>query len=233
VRLNEQSPPPLRHALGETRLIKDWIAARLTEDALAQSAPGDGRSILVLPGMFTSDRRTRVMRRVLAKAGYDVHGWEMGRHMPGGEEILERVDGRVSHICRDHGQPVTLVGWSLGGLVAREYAKRHPEKVAGVVTLGSPFSGNPRSNRAWRLWEFAAKQKIEDSPFGHGLGDKPPVDTTAIWSARDGIIPPPAARGLEHERDREIEVNSCHFAMACAPSPLVALRRTLRENPPA
>jgi pimeloyl-ACP methyl ester carboxylesterase len=181
--------------------------------------------------MFTSDRRTRVMRSVLFKAGYDVHGWERGRHMPGGDRILTQLSDRLDDIGRTSGAPVTLVGWSLGGLVAREYAKRDPSRVASVITLGSPFSGNPRHNRAWRLWEFAARQKIEDSPFGKGLGVKPPVDTTAIWSARDGIIPPAAARGLDGERDREIEVDSGHFAMACAPSPLVALLRVLRENP--
>lgn len=225
-----RSTPRLRHALGEARLLRDWVAARISEDDLAARYPGDGRTILVLPGMFTSDKRTAMLRRVLTKAGYDTHGWALGAHWPGGVEILNQIDARVDAIRPVSGAPVTLIGWSLGGLVAREYAKFAPEKSAAVITLGSPFSGNPRDNRAWRMWEWAARRKIEDNPLGQALGVKPPVPTLAIWSPRDGVISPHSARGEAGERDMERAVTCGHFAMASSPSSLEAVLSHLAQT---
>ena len=122
---------------------------------------------------------------------------------------------------------MTLIGWSLGGLVAREYAKHAPDKVGQVVTLGSPFSGDPRANRAWKLYELVADHKVHEPPLSFDRSAKPPVPTTAIWSARDGVIAAEAARGLAHERDDEVEIRCGHFAMSSAPDALEAVLRVL------
>lgn len=216
--------PPLRHYLGEARIPMDWMRGRRVEDQLAERWPGDGRKVILLPGLFTDDNRMRMLSRVLTKAGYQSHGWGLGRNMPIKPDILERLDHRVEALG---GGPVALVGWSLGGLIAREYAKFAPEKISEVVTLGSPFSGDPRANRAWRLYELMSDHPVDAPPLITDRSQKPPVPTTAIWSARDGVIAVNSARGQNHERDAEVEITCGHFAMTCAPDALEAILKTL------
>ena len=218
--------PPLRHYFGEARIVGDWMRGRLAEDALAARWRGDGRAVMVIPGLFTSDRRTAMLRRVLDKAGYRTFGWGLGRNMPIRADILERMGASVANIDA----PVTLIGWSLGGLIARAYAAHAPDRVSSVITLGTPFSGHPHSNRAWRMYELMADHKVDNPPIVFDRGAKPPVPTTAIWSARDGVIAAESARGLPHERDVEIGVNCGHFALTTAPDALEAVLRALAET---
>ncbi len=219
--------PPLRHYFGEARIASDWIKGRLAEAHLGQQYPGDGRAVIVIPGLFTNDARTAMLRRVLKKAGYRTYGWGLGRNMPVKADILDRFRDRVAEVQAREGGPVTLIGWSLGGLIARGYAHHAPDDVAQVITLGSPFSGNPRSNRAWKIYELVADHKVDAPPLPVVHAAKPPVPTVAIWSARDGIIAADAARGLPEERDVEIEISCGHFAMSSAPDALEAVLRAL------
>lgn len=201
----------------------------MMESSLAARLPGDGRPVIVLPGLFTSDARTTMLRRVLKRAGYRTYGWGLGRNMPITPDILDRFGARVDAVIAREGAAVTLVGWSMGGLIARAFAHHAPDKVSGVITLGSPFSGDPRHNRAWQLYEMFSDHKVDAPPLPVDRGAKPPVPTTAIWSARDGIIPAHAARGEPHERDREIEITCGHFSMSSAPDALEAVLRALRS----
>jgi dienelactone hydrolase len=216
--------PPLRHYLGESRLLLDWMRGRMVEDRLAAAHPGDGHPVIVLPGLFTTDNRTAMLRRVLNKAGYRAHGWGLGRNMPVRVDVLDRFDAHVQAVAKE---PVTLIGWSLGGLIARAYAQHAPDRVARVITLGSPFSGDPRSNRAWQFYELFADHKVDAPPLPFDLALKPPVATTAIWSARDGIIAAHSARGLPHESDETIEIRCGHLAMSSAPDALEAVLKVL------
>jgi pimeloyl-ACP methyl ester carboxylesterase len=223
--------PPFKHYLGEARVLTDWVRGRLSESRIARTHPGDGRAVIVIPGLFTSDARTAMLRRVLKKAGYRTYGWGLGRNMPIKADILDRFGARVSEIEAREGGPVTLIGWSLGGLIARAYAHHAPHQISGVVTLGSPFSGDPRSNRAWQIYELVADHKVDAPPLPIDRAAKPPVPTTAIWSARDGIISVDAARGEAHERDQEVEISCGHFAMSSAPDALEAVLRVLAAQP--
>lgn len=227
IRHADDIPPRARLTLGETRIAADYARGRQAEKKLVAAFPGDGRPVMIIPGMFSNDRRMKMLRRVLEKAGYNAHGWELGRNMPHKAALLDRIGHRLDDIQGADATPVTLVGWSLGGLIAREYAKHAPDRVAAVITMGSPFSGNPRFNNAWRAYELFAGHKIDASPFASGLATKPPVHTTAIWSPRDGFIPPRAARGLAHERDAEIEVACGHLGYICAPDAMEAVLRVL------
>lgn len=223
--------PPFKILAQEWRVLPDWIAGRKVEQALAEKWPGDGQTVLVLPGMFTNDRRTALLRRVLTRAGYDSHGWALGRNMPGRiTAVLDRLDERVAGLTQASGAPVSLIGWSLGGIIAREYAKLAPDRVANVITLGSPFSGNRKANNAWRLYEAFAGHSVEEPPFPGDLAEKPPMPTFAVWSPRDGVIAPAAARGKEGERDGAVQVNCGHFAMSCAPDALEAVLQLLHAQ---
>ncbi len=158
------------------------------------------------------------LRRALAEGGWRVHGWELGWNMGARADTVEQLKARIDAISPD--APVLLVGWSLGGVYAREAARAHPERVRAVVTLGSPFSGDPRANNVWRLYEWVAGHSVDAPPIPLGSA-KPPVPTLAIWSRRDGIIAPSAARGLPHESDRSVEMECSHMAFGVS-------RRTAR-----
>ena len=141
-----------------------------------------------------------------------MHGWKQGRNLglrPGVEpDMLERIEELYE---RHGGRKLSLVGWSLGGIYARQLAKRLPDKVRCVISLGSPFAGSPKATNAWKVYEFASGQRVEDRD-GHiagPLAEPPPVPTTSIFSRSDGIcawqtcVNEERAAGREHRGLRQ------------------------------
>jgi pimeloyl-ACP methyl ester carboxylesterase len=150
------------------------------------------------------------MRRALARAGWRAHPWGLGMNRGARPDTLQLLGRRLDEIY--DGRRVLLVGWSLGGMFARELAHVRPNMVRAVVTLCSPFSGDYKTNTNVRaLYEWVAGHDVNYPPFARGQG-KPPVPTLAFWSRRDGIVAPSAARGREHEIDRAVEIDTGHVA---------------------
>ena len=149
--------------------------------------------------------------------------WDLGLNRGAYDDVLRHLRQRLEVIY--DGTPVLVVGWSLGGVFARELARELPDKVRAVVTLGSPFSGDPHQNNVWHLYEWVAGHRVDDPPVKH-YPDKPAVPTLAIWSRKDGIIAPRAARGLEGECDRAVEMRCSHMAFGVSRT---ATRRVARE----
>src|SRR5690606_1410431 len=112
------------------------------------------RVVMLLPGFGTHPIRMRYMARQLERAGHKVKRWGLGFNLGPTEANFSLLEARVRQIRERYGQKVVLVGWSLGGVFARELAKRHPELVAKVVTMGSPFSGTLYANNAWRIYQW-------------------------------------------------------------------------------
>ncbi len=219
--------PSLRHLLGNASIPFDLARTRAEATALAARMHGDGRRILLIPGLMADEARMEPMRAILNVAGYDAHGWAMGRNYGPRPDSLARIDARVDAIAKGDDVPTTLIGWSLGGLYAREYAKLMPHKVAGVITLGTPFSGDPRANHAWRLYQLVSGFPVDRPPFPCTREEKPPVPTVALWSQRDGVILPECAKGRSDERDRAIEVDCTHMGFAAAPECIRAVGQAL------
>jgi pimeloyl-ACP methyl ester carboxylesterase len=185
--------------------------------------PLEGQPVLVIPGFLCSDQTTFSLRRELAHAGYRVHGWKQGWNLGTRSDTLTNLGKRIDSL--GHDRPIVIVGWSLGGLYGREFARAYPERVKAVITLGSPFSGDPKQNNVWQLYEWVAKHPVDDPPLPR-ITEKPPVPHLAIWSRRDGLIAPRAARGLDHERDAEAELDCHHMAFAISKR---AARDVVRE----
>jgi pimeloyl-ACP methyl ester carboxylesterase len=164
---------------------------------------------MVIPGFVANDRTTLGLQRALAAAGYRVTGWGMGMNKGVQADTRERIAERIEAFAG--GGKIILVGWSLGGVFAREVAKARPDLVERVITLGSPFSGDPRGNNVWRLYEWIAGHPVDRPPIDVDLAAKPPVPTLAIWSRRDGIVSVRSARGLPHESDRQLELVCTHM----------------------
>lgn len=190
---------------------------------------GGGLPVMVLPGYLTADLATIRLRRSLHAAGYWAHGWQMGTNWGVRVDLLDRLVARVTDIANHHGRSVALVGWSLGGVFAREAAKLVPEHIAVVVSLGSPFSGSLRANNAWRLYEFLNDHPVDRPPLEVELSVKPPVPTYALWSRRDGIVAPAAAAGREGERDAAFEVDCRHLAFPRARAGIEAIGEVLKQ----
>jgi pimeloyl-ACP methyl ester carboxylesterase len=178
---------------------------------------GKGRPVLVLPGFLTGDMSTALLRRSLHACGFCPFGWGMGLNRGARVDTLKRLEKRLDQVIAAAGKPVLLLGWSLGGLFARELAKQRPGDVGAVITLGSPFSGDLRANNAWRLYELINGHKVDEAPIGGILREKPPVQTIAVWSPVDGIVAPASARGKEDEADRRVELRSTHMGMGSRP----------------
>jgi len=188
---------------------------------------GNGDAVMVLPGFLASDLSTIRLRRSLRAAGYAAEGWGLGLNLGARAELIERLADRVRTVASQSGRPAVLIGWSLGGIYAREVAKPAPESTRLVMTLGSPFSGDLRANNAWRLYELVNDHRVDSPPFEADVAAKPPVRTIALWSARDGIIPPACAAGQPGERDAAIEVDCRHLGFAWARSGIAAIGQVL------
>ena len=219
--------PPLRLLLGELRSgYESWRAWRSLGEYGPNSA-SQPRPIMLLPGFGTHPFRMRALRRGLVAAGHRVDDWGLGWNLGGTPEQLDRLCAGIEAAAARHGQPVALVGWSLGGLYAREAAKRVPHAVVLVVTMGTPFSGDLHANNAWRAYHWITGQDVATPPVPGDYSAKPPMRTIALWSARDGIVSPRSARGRAGERDEAVALRCTHLGFASHPSALAELRRLL------
>ena len=192
---------------------------------------GDGHPVLVLPGLVTSDRSTVPLRSFLKGRGYATYGWALGRNygpLPGFEE---KMLDRVKELADKHGRKVSLVGWSLGGIYARQLAKMLPDEVRGVITLGSPFNGDPRATNAWKLYEFTSGHKVDDRErhMGGAISDSPPVPTTAIYSRTDGICAWQNCVENDLPHTESIEVEASHCGLGHHPAVVYAVADRLAQ----
>lgn len=208
----ESRPPSLRLWAGEGLEVPKLLVSPF-QRAVA-IPPGRGQPVLVYPGYLTTDTSSLRLRRSLSAAGYRANGWQLERNRGARADLLDQLGDALLAVARSSGAKVALIGWSLGGIYAREVAKRHPEHVNLVMTLGSPFSGDLRANNAWRVYEWLNDHKVDRPPLEIDIAAKPPVRTLAVWSSVDGIVAPAAARGEAWESDRQIEVPIRHLSLA-------------------
>ena len=203
-----------------------WLS--IIAPLLRQAPRGDGHPVLVLPGFVTSDRSTRLLRRYLADLGYDAHGWELGRNL--GPKAIgmrgERLTRRLLSVHRATRSKVSLVGWSLGGVMARELARSAPHAVRQVITLGSPFTGNPHASTVSHLYERLTGDVIDSGLMAERLAlgsTPPPVPSTAIFSRTDGIVAWRNCVEPRGEQTDNIEVRASHCGMGVNPAVMYAV----------
>ncbi len=172
------------------RAFKDFRQLSSFRKSFKNDFPADGHPVLLIPGFMSSDVSTLPLRRFIKKLGYVSYGWEMERNI-GRVEKLDLLLIRIEKLHQKHGQKVTLIGWSLGGVYARQLAKAKPELVRQVITLGSPFSGLTEPNNAsWLFPLLHDGKKVEEleSPWLIDIPAPAPVPTTAIYTKEDGIV---------------------------------------------
>jgi pimeloyl-ACP methyl ester carboxylesterase len=192
---------------------------------------GDGHPVIVYPGLGATDITTAPMRSFLRDLGYSAYPWKQGFNFGPRQGVLDAVREHVKRIHERHGQPVSLIGWSLGGLYARELAKELPSCVRCVITLGSPFAGHPRATNAWRFYEMVSGQNVLDPKLMAQLRSTPPVPTTSIYSRTDGVVAWQCSLNEESPQAENIEVHASHIGMGMNPLALYAIADRLRQDP--
>jgi len=227
-------PPPSK-ALWAAELPRAlWMGATWWRhrDMLAAAPRGDGRTVMVLPGLVNTDGATLFLRRYLTAKGYRVHGWGLGRNLgvrsvgPGAEHLIARIEALA-----DSG-PVTLIGISLGGIIARMVAHARPDLVAGVITIASPYAGPARATNVWRAFERLTGERVDDPTViarSAAIAGPLPCPAAAIWSRSDGLV-----SGLICRDDSvpAIEVRSSHLWVQHRPQVLAAVATILAGWPP-
>jgi pimeloyl-ACP methyl ester carboxylesterase len=181
--------PGLGLLLAEVRGIFEFNTSLLLSPLLMRAPRGDGHPVLALPGFLASDLSMAPMRRYLKELGYNTYAWEMGRNTGGITRLRSALRGRLAGIHAATGRKVSIVGWSLGGVYARDLALQAPDMVRCVVTLGSPFANDVRATNATRLYEALSGETVgENSEIREAIAGDLPVPVTSIYSRSDGIV---------------------------------------------
>ncbi|MBT8078034.1 MAG: alpha/beta hydrolase [Gammaproteobacteria bacterium] len=200
----------------ELRAPLDWATIPLRAPQLLRAPRGDGRPVMLLPGYGTDETSMRPLAWYLNYLGYDVYDWGIGRNNGDVEGYIRRIGERVADIHDELGaKPLTLIGWSLGGVVARETARLSEPYVREVITLGTPIIGGPKYTVAGRRFAKSASLDLDEFEkevhARNSIGIKQPV--TSIYSKFDGVVGWQASVDIYNEQARNIRVNSSHFGI--------------------
>jgi pimeloyl-ACP methyl ester carboxylesterase len=182
-------PPALSLLLAEVRGIFEFNASLMLSPLLMSAPRGDGHPVLTLPGFLASDLSMAPMRRYLKELGYDAYAWNNGRNIGGILRMRSALRDRLAAVHTATGRKVSVIGWSLGGVYARDLALLAPDMVRSVVTLGSPFANDIRATNATRLYEALSGEAVEDNAeLRTALAGDLPVPATSIYSRTDGVV---------------------------------------------
>ena len=226
-----KAPSPFLLML-EARAPWEYAALVLSSPWLRQLPRGDGHPVLVFPGLGVNDLSTLPLRNWLQTLGYAPEAWNFGFNFGPKPGVLRGCVELARELHERHGRTVSLLGWSLGGLYAREVAKLAPEAVRCVITLGTPFAGPPKANNAWRIYELVSGHRLDDGLALHrDLHVAPSLPTTSIYSRSDGVVAWPCSLNEEAPLAENIEVVASHVGLGLNPLAMVAIADRLAQDP--
>jgi len=200
----------------------DAVVSPLSALALTRVPRSDGHAVLVLPGFMSTDHPTWPLRSFLSQIGYRAHPWGLGINLGFSTayhyDIEALVEQRLKEVYIDTGdRKVSLIGWSLGGVYAKALARRYPQLIRDVITLGSPISGNTRDVSVWRAYEWVSQMQFHEPQFADKLRalNQPltGVPITAFFCEKDGVVPVANAREAPGRWVQNIEVAASHLGM--------------------
>lgn len=193
---------------------------------------GDGHTVIVLPGLGGSDRSTAVLRRYLSSMGFDARSWGLGRNLgPRMASLPERLAKMFEDaVAESDGRSISLVGWSLGGVYARLLAQYYPEQTRQVITLGSPFNGDPSSVTVYPIARRVLPLQEETITNLRLLaGQRLSVPNSNVFSRFDSIVPWQMATEMPDDRTENIEVYAGHLSLGLSPAVLYAIADRLAQ----
>lgn len=217
------TPPSPWLLLLEARAPWELAALGASLPLLKRAAAGDTHPVMVFPGLGASDLSTLPLRNLLNALGHRAEPWAQGLNLGPRAGVLEQAEEDLERLYRHYQRRISLVGWSLGGLYAREIAKRHPQWVRSVVTLGTPFTGHPRATHAWKFFEWVSGIDSHDEERLETLREPPPVPCTSIYSKSDGIVAWACSVNEPGPQVENIEVPASHIGLGVNPLVLYAV----------
>jgi pimeloyl-ACP methyl ester carboxylesterase len=216
----------------ESRAVFELGAIAAASPLLRVMGRGDNHPVLVLPGFLAGDPSTAPLRSVLRSQGYWVHGWQLGRNLGPTADIVDGLIDRLRVLHDRHGRPVSLIGWSLGGIYARRLARRYPEQIRQVITLGSPFRITPADRSAASgLYDRLSPSHVPLIGEAFPGMDAGPLDvpTTAIYTRTDGVVRWwQCIESVGPEREN-IEVRGSHSGLGFNPAVILAISDRLAQ----
>ena len=224
--------PDRRAAWGELAGLLELPRLLLRAPSLARAPRGNGEPVMVLPGFATGDAATSVLRGYLSLLGYDVRPWGLGRNGGDVPALLPRLVAGVGALARETGHPVRLVGWSLGGYLAREVSRDVPGDVDRVVTLGAPVVGGPKYTLAARAYR---RRGVDMDAIEAAVDAREAVPLTrpvsAIYSRKDGVVAWQACVDERNDCVDHVEVSSTHLGLAFSPQVFLVVAERLAAAP--
>ncbi len=229
----EGEPPTLLARLLEARAPFEWSALPLGWPRLRRAPLGDGRPVLLVPGFGAGSLSMRPLRSYLSWLGYDARDWEGDRNTGDFEADIVRVGEQCARLSRAlGGLGITVIGWSLGGVAAREAARLYPDTVREVITLGTPIVGGPRYTSIGPIFAAARgmdlKQFEQEVHARNSLGFRQPV--TSIYSRTDGVVGWRASIDSYNPQARNVEVSGSHLGLGVNPQVWLEIAETLSRR---
>jgi len=232
-------PPNLTYTLTEAvRAGAAFYDLREKWSALTEQAPkGDGRPVLVVPGLIETDYTLTQMRRFLRGQGHFVHGWRGGVNSGPSDKNLKHLEERFLRLSDQHGQKMAGIGHSLGGIFIRELARKHPDRFSSVITLASPFNAglHPQATSVhirtvFRIANGWNHRFFHDEDLALLAMTPPPVPTTSIYSPSDGVVNWKACINPQGESTENVEIATSHCGMLFKPEALLVLADRLAQQ---
>jgi hypothetical protein len=231
--VDEISRPSIGLGLLESRAIGELGLCAWTYPLLRLAPKGDGHPVLVLPGFLASGRSTFPLRHILKRVGYKGHRWKLGRNYGPVRVALEHVMDRVQELRHRYGSKVSLIGWSLGGVYARELAWMSPDDVRQVITLGTPFRHHHSTTASWLYHSLSGHESEHVDPE---ILDRtelpPPVPCTSIYTRSDGVVPWQCSLDIDAPETENIRIYGSHCGLGHNPAAVWAIldRLALAED---
>ncbi len=227
------SAPPIWMTALEYRAIPERVQMSGLLPLLRRLPKGDGHPALVLPGFTAGDQSTEPLRRLLRDLGYRTYGWGLGTNVGPTQRILDGLFARLERAHARTGEPVSIIGWSLGGIYARELARARPDLVRQVITLGSPIQmiDNDASS-ASRVWDMLSKYHAAGFDRSAREADRPhlTVPTTSIYSRTDGVVNWKACLIRRTDHSENIRVFGSHCGLGFNSAAIYAISDRLAQS---
>ena len=226
-------PPNALLLLSEGRGLHEFAASLALGPLLRLAPHGDGHPVLALPGFLAGDGSTWLMRRYLRALGYRAEGWDLGRNIGGFYRMRSVLRSRLARLRNETGAKVSLVGWSLGGIFARDLALNMPDAVRSVITLGSPFARDLKATNAGKLYEQVTGEKTTDARAEDlaALAGDLPAPATSIYTRTDGVVNWRCSLVREGPRAENVEILlASHIGLGGNPAALWAIADRLAQK---
>lgn len=215
IMFDELAPPTKLLSLREIQAPLDWLQTIVTLPQLLSMPKSDGRPVLLAPGFMADKWSMRPLKGFLDKLGYDVYDWNLGRNRGDVDEDIVRLGRQTLELSLELDRPITLIGWSLGGVLCREVARLFPDAVSEVITMGTPVTGGPKYTAPGK--RYAAQKNIDMDELEikiaerNAIGFSQPI--TVLFSKLDGIVSWQAALDVYNQQARHIEIDGTHLGI--------------------